>query len=238
MSYQPNPKQALFLWKLMTGETPEEREPKQSKTRPELSTKERQGLVEHGFIEVEQRKSKSPKTKRTTSAGFIVVTDQAWAWAAEAVDVEIMKSSSSVGAEALQGLLRRLLPYLQQQDIPLAALFATVPEASGEPAETRRVDSGDRDDGLEERAPLSERVESACLSLGGGVRQTRVRLSDLRQRLSTVRRDLLDETLLELQDAGRIVLYRDDNTNALVADDHAAALMVGDSPRHLVYLEA
>jgi hypothetical protein len=48
----------------------------------------------------------------------------------------------------------------------------------------------------------------------------------------------LDATLLALQDAGRAVLYRDDNTSGLTAVDHEAALYVGDAPRHLVYLEA
>jgi hypothetical protein len=85
---------------------------------------------------------------------------------------------------------------------------------------------------------LPERIEQACLKLTQGARQTRVRLHDLRGRLSDVARDDLDGALLALQREKKVVLYREDNSAALRPEDHEAALFVGHEPRHLVLLEA
>lgn len=241
MSYEPTPKQALFLWRLISAETEDERQPLKSKTRPRLIAKELRPLVDNGLIELVKRDGRQGE--------FIALADKAWAWAATAVDVELMKSRSSVGAEALQGLLRRLLPFLERRDVPLAALFSTPNTAEppqptdrangrGEPALTttnRETASAAEHNGSSR--PLPQRIEAACLSLAGGAKQKRVRLSALRKQLSSVQRTELDQALLRMQDEGRLVLYRDDNTAALTADDQDAALLVGNAPRHLVYLE-
>ena len=233
MSYQPTPKQALLLWKLITAEGAEEREPMISKSRPQLTPKERKPLVSHGFVNLEKKPG-----RRT--ALFYVLTDKAWAWAADARDVELLKSRSSVGAEALQGLLRRLLPFLEQHDLALASVFSPgAPAATADdesPAKAGAAAEIDQSD--DEASSLAAKIEAACLALGGGARKARIRLSALRQRLSSVERNALDAALLELQVQGRLVLYRDDNSAALTNDDHGAALIVGDAPRHLVYLEA
>jgi len=85
---------------------------------------------------------------------------------------------------------------------------------------------------------LPKRIEQACLNLTQGARQTRVTLHDLRARLWDVARDDLDGALLTLQREKKLVLYREDNSAALRPEDHQAALLVGNEPRHLVLLEA
>lgn len=206
MKQEISPKQALFLWKMITAQTPEEREPKQSSATPKLDAKsERQPLLDQGYLSLEKR----------GAAGHLVLTDKAWAWAQKTHDVELMQSNSKVGALALQGLLRQLLPFLQEHGLPLASMFAARDAIS-----------------------LPSRVEEACLQLTGGQRKQRVRLSALRQSLLDVPRQALDQTLIALQDAGRAVLYRDDNSAGLKEADHEAALLVGGSPRHIIYLEA
>lgn len=62
------------------------------------------------------------------------------------------------------------------------------------------------------------------------------RLVQIRALLSDFSRAYQDATLVQLQRAGMLVLYRNDRTNTLTAADHAAALTVGGEPRHLVYL--
>jgi hypothetical protein len=249
---------------MISGKTEDERTPMQSKTRPELSPVERKPLVDHGFITLE----------RSGGGQRLVLADRAWAWAADAIDVEILKSRSTVGAEALEALLQRLLPFLKRRNLQLADLFPVLPgtvkvvdearnakprrsRAKAEPAQSneraraRRAKSkapkGKARVSTPEAAPSDElagfralpaRIEEACLFLAGGSRKTRVRLSALRQALGSIERDALDDALLKLQDEGRLVLYRDDNTSALTDDDHRAALTVGGAPRHLVYLEA
>jgi len=225
MSFEPNQKQALLLWMMITGATPEERRPMMSAARPDLSPRERNALVDHGFLE------KIPgKTRKGARATFLALTDKAWEWASHAREIEIM--SSKFASNALQGLLRRLVRFLERSDIALAELFredqehptSAVPEAPTAPEPVGES--------------LHTRVEQACLSLAGGAKKSRVRLSALRRALPAMSRQQLDAALIDLQRERRLVLYREDNTPALTAEDHAAALVVGDSPRHLVYLEA
>jgi hypothetical protein len=235
MSFQPTPKQSLFLWNMITAESDEVRSPQMSKAKPQLNaTKERKPLIDHGFIEAEKRGRGS----------FLTLTDKAWAWAAENSDVELMKSNSAIGAQALQGLLRRLLPFLADNDLPLASLFAVRSEpvvdeavpAEAVPDESDPVSQGGTSaNGAS--VSVHEQIEAACLALANGAKKTRVRLAALRHRLPKITRAALDEALLALSDEERIVLYREDNTPALTDEDHRAALIVGDSPRHLVLLE-
>lgn len=232
MSFQPNAKQTLFLWRMIAGETLDEREPMKSKARPDLDTKrERQPLIDQGFLSVEKRSGKRGE--------FLRPTEKAWEWASHACDAQIMNSQFAAGA--LQGLLRRLLPFIQEREIALAELFRessveqealTAKPSPASPGHLFSTSSGNTSP-----EALWPDIRQACLTLGEGTSKSRVRLQALRQELSSISRGELDRTLIALQRQQRLVLYRDDNTPALTEDDHAAALLVGDSPRHLVYLE-
>ncbi len=112
----PNPKQALALWRMLTAETLEVAEPKLSDVRPQLTPKERQQLLDAGYV------SLRPGDGRAT---HLVLEDQAWQWASEADTVEV--ATSDVGAEVLQALLQLLIPFLQRQGIPLADVLRRVP---------------------------------------------------------------------------------------------------------------
>ena len=247
MKFRPTPKQALALWSMIASESEDVRQPMLlSKTSPKLSKSESEALAVGEFVAL---------TKQGRSI-CLELTDKAWAWAADAVDVEIIKSGP--GATALQGLLRRLLPFLKQRNINLAELFigpgakprvakrapavtkpqAAKPSAAGtKPRATKRSPAGARPSKARS-IPVNKQIEQACLALAHGSRKARVRLSALRKQLDGVERGVLDSALIKLQDQGRLVLYRDDNTAALTDDDHRAALSVGGAPRHLVYLEA
>ena len=230
MSEVLKPNQGLFLWRMITGETPAIREPKKSEAKPDLK-KDRQELLNRGYLTTEKR----------GRSEHLLLTDKAWAWAEASLEVNLLKSRSTLGAEALEGLLHRLLPFLQNNRIPLAALFSegtslsTPAQAGGQrPEATAATLSGDVP---EDPRALWPDIERACLDLGDGQRKVRVHLSDLRQALPRVQRGHLDRALILLQRDGCLVLYRQDNTAALTAADHEAALTVGDAPRHLVYLE-
>lgn len=86
-------------------------------------------------------------------------------------------------------------------------------------------------------ATTAEQIASAAYDLGGKRVSTRVQLADLRERLSHIDRTALDRALLKGQDAGRWVLYRNDNPRSVTKRDQAAALHVGGHPRHLIYLD-
>lgn len=220
-------KQALFLWRMITGPTPDVQEPKWSEAKPKIG-KERQLLVDEGYLTKEKR----------GKADHLLLTDKAWSWAQDATNVEVLKSRSTVGAEALEGLLHRLLPYLKAQEIPLAALFMPSTPA---PSESISADEATTPPNSPESSShardLAAKIEHACLSIAGGRRKVRILLRDLRPALSEIPRRELDETLISMNRARRLVLYPEDNTAALTPEDHAAALLINDSPRHLVYLE-
>ncbi len=231
MAYQPSPKQALFLWNLICSRAPEG--VLQSKTRPELTLAERTQLIKEGFLTLVEYEARAGK--------YLASTDNTWAWASKQPAVSLMKSSSPVGAEILEALLHRLVPYIEKHELTLADLFP-LREVEGPPLVIK-------EEGSRPKAPkpkkskakaqsLGERIEQACLSLAQGKRKTRVRLSALRHHLDDVERSSLDRSLLEMQDAQRILLYRDDNTAGLTDEDRLAALIINNEPRHLVLLEA
>lgn len=220
MSEELKPNQALFLWNLLTAETTEEREPMKKNAKPDLK-KDFAPLVQRGYLAIEKR----------GRAGHLILTDKAWAWAEQTGDVRLLQSNSKIGAQALERLLRRLIPFLLRNNIPLAALLAT--QGDEAPPETPQPTSPSK----REPAALALLIEQACLRLTGGRRKERVSLRELRLKLNTVPRAELDDALLQLQRDGKLVLFREDNSPVLTRADHEAALIVGDSPRHIVYLE-
>jgi len=229
MSFEPDPQQALLLWNMIAGATAEMRRPMLSKTKPDISSARKTALVRHGFLS-----KTAGKSDRGARASFLELTDKAWEWAAHARNIEI--SPSPAARLALQGLLHRLIPFLERHELALADLFRDGASAGDDaPAEPTCPATAAATSALDS---IEARIEHACLSLAGGAKKSRVRLSALRNALTAIPRQQLDTALIQLQRENRLVLYREDNTPSLTPEDHAAALLVGDSPRHLVYLEA
>lgn len=85
------------------------------------------------------------------------------------------------------------------------------------------------------RDPLAEQVLDAALRLTHGQRHQPVRFTKLRSQVAAVRSDF-DDAVRQLHDTGKVVLSRDDDTAQLTDDDREAAIYVGDSPRHLIYV--
>jgi len=223
MSDQLKPNQALFLWRMIVGESLDVQQPAKSKAKPDIG-KDRKKLLDEGYLSTEKR----------GKAEHLILTDKAWQWAASNSKVHLLKSRSTVGAEALEGLLRRLLPFLQAQEIPLAALFM---DSAANTASAKDSPSVSTTSAFKDSDALRRSVEQAYLSLSNGRRKERVLLRDLRGRLPQIARPDLDRLLIDMQRQRRLVLYREDNTAALTPADSEGALIIGDSPRHIVYLE-
>jgi hypothetical protein len=228
MTFAPNPKQALFLWKMITGETSEIREPSLGMARPELK-EERKSLITHGFLETEKR----------GRATHLRLTDKAWSWAGQCADIELMISRGPDGTIALQGLLRRLIPYLQHEGIPLADLYE---DRGGGNARSNVSSGGTRKRSAEgptkvNAQSLGDRIRDACIALTAGRPEGDIRLTSLRSRFPDSSRNEVDAALIRMHDAGQIVLYRNDNSAEVTAEDERDALMVGGAPRHVLYLK-
>lgn len=271
MTFKPSRKQALLLWKMLTAESEELRSPMQSEAQPKITPAERNELVRHGFIEMVQQKR----------GARLALADKAWAWASSETKVELLQSNSRNGVLALEGLLHRLIPFLQRRGIALAELFT---ESSGEPQEaptaidrenetttsnrrqssapprkgttaskrqkvsverrkgttaSKTQDASVERDGTSasktQDASVERQITRICVELNAQRPNRAIRLTELRSRLPGLSRDAIDTELERLQRAGRIALYRDDNSAAVTAEDTRAALFVGGEPRHLLY---
>lgn len=235
MRHQPNPRQALCIFAMLFGRTEDEREPMQSKVKPELKPKDRRPLVEAGLLEAQKR----------GRATHLVPTDAAWAWAGAHLDVPLMQSAQA--SRVLQNVLGLLRTFLDERELTLADLAlagASGDRGGGADSDISRTASAavevpSRASASRDRSGqlLPERIRQTLWELAGGRAKARVRLAELRERFGGVPRRELDSLLLEMQDAGRLVLYPLDNPVELTAADRGAALLVGRNPRHLVYLE-
>ena len=210
MEPAPTPLQVLTLWNLLfTGDTP-----KLSDLKPRLSPAQRRPLVAGGLIELEKR----------GRAKHVVLTEKAWAWAADNLDAEFSPSVNA--AIALKGLLPKLLGYIRATGTSLAEML-TAPAPEG-PAEGHSAPPA---------ASTGDRIRNAYRTVAHGQWNVRVRLADLRHELTDLTRGEVDEILLRLQRHGQIVLYPLDDPLEIRAEDRMAALEVGGRPAHVIYME-
>lgn len=215
MTFRPNPKQALLLWRMLTAASADDRSPMQSKAKPAISPAERTELVRGGFLDTE-------KQKRGIR---LVLTDRAWAWASTDANVELLKSSSAIGAIVLEGLLHQLIPFLQARGIVLSEIITEPNIAHSAPAAASST----------QHSTVESQITIVCREMNARKPNGAIRLANLRGCLPEVPRLMLDVELQRLHATGRIALYRDDNSAGVSADDERAALSVGGEPRHLLY---
>ncbi|MBL7646280.1 MAG: hypothetical protein JNK74_08850 [Candidatus Hydrogenedentes bacterium] len=211
MSDGISPLLVLLMWNLLfTGD-----EPMVSKAKPGVDKKKLGPLLNAGLVALEKR----------GRASHIVLTDRAWQWAEENLDAQFSTTPSVT--IALRGLLPRLKHYLKQTGTPLAELLGAV-----EAAEQARPESP-----APEPISIDDAIRDAYLALSGGQWETRVRLAPLREKLAAFTKEAQDQALLRMQADGRLVLYRLDDPQDTFDADRAAALYIGNDPRHLVYMK-
>jgi hypothetical protein len=197
------------------GTTSDEREPMFSDKRVKALSpvKLRNDLVSAGVLCVHKRNGR----------GYVALGEDA--------DEFVMKHMGAplppkaLAAPLLRNVFERIREFLQTQGCSLADFRGNAPVTEPERPAT------------EARMAPEQAIREAYLALTHGEKRRRVRLADLRRKLS-VPKDVLDRTLLSMQTAQQVVLYKLDNTAEISPDDEQAALYVSDQPRHLVYLEA
>lgn len=236
MSFKPDPRQSLCILGMLFGQTDAEREPMMSKVKPELNPKQRKALVDAGLLETQLR----------GRANHLLPTDAAWQWASAHLDTELL--DSKLATPILHNVLVQLGKFLATRELALADLILVSAEPVADEAVAREeseppdIAHGAAQNGSAsyDSSPneLCDRIRRAIWDIAGGTAKKRVRLSELRNRLGELPRSRLDALLLEMQAAGRVVLYRLDNPVELTSADHHAALLIGENPRHLVYLES
>ncbi|HEY3256262.1 MAG TPA: hypothetical protein VGJ91_20025 [Polyangiaceae bacterium] len=78
-------------------------------------------------------------------------------------------------------------------------------------------------------------IVKAALALHSGRKAERCMLRHVRPMLGSTKQ-AQDAALLQAQREGAIVLYREDNTPALIKADHEAVLEIAGCARHLLYV--
>ena len=148
------------------------------------------------------------------------LTDRGWALCRDIVAAGPPPRSTGP-AKTLYTVLGALGRYLQRSEVSLAELFW--------PAETSEAENS-QDRTLEDRV----RVAYARLTPRPG---GWVRLAELRAALDDVRGDV-DTALTALSRAPGVSVIPEEDQKKLTPDDRAAAVMIGDRPKHLIAIEA
>ncbi len=148
------------------------------------------------------------------------LTDRGWALCRDIVAAGPPPRSTGP-AKTLYTVLGALGRYLQRSEVSLAELFW--------PAETSEAETP-QDRTLEDRV----RVAYARLAPRPG---GWVRLAELRAALDDARGDV-DTALTALSRAPGVSVIPEEDQKKLTPDDRAAAVLIGDRPKHLIAIEA
>ncbi|MEO1593166.1 MAG: hypothetical protein AAFU71_18020 [Cyanobacteria bacterium J06632_22] len=172
--------------------------------------KHRNALITAGFIRLEKR----------GRAKHVILEDKAWDWVAEQMQsgdfaVELPKRATTA-IPAFELLLVKLGGYLRSHDIPLHEFLATQATEDG----------------------IDGQISQACETIASNSTDFRVRLTQLRAQLSEIPRDTLDNALIAMQQAEKILLRPVEDPQEISEADEAAALDMGSGDkRYFVVLK-
>jgi hypothetical protein len=180
--------------------------------KPEIKKAEREALKQAGLIEVEKKKN---------GAYWLIATDKGWDWANDHLSDPLPQTKNS--SFVLQAWLLRLESFLKSQDLRLSHVFAVPSKKSPQPVPEP------------DHAELRQRIRSAYHDIAGGF-DRRVLLRDLRPKLKDIDRALVDATLMQMLRDEEVSLMQLDYRPDVSGEDHAAALQIGNEPRHLIWI--
>lgn len=240
MEHHPDPMQSLLLWNLAVNQGTAWL----ADLKGTLADKsKRTSLIRAGLI-VEQKRPRVRAGKRTVRAIQLTLEDKGWAWLADHPTAPI--SHSKAAADVLQALLGIIAVQLERNRLALAdfmtpdAVEAALPVVT-EPRPARiekpqRFNAEEPDESLGEL--LESRIADTYAELAHHRSAARVRLADLRRRLSDLSPEQVNAALRKMTREGRVVLNRLDNPLEITAEDEAAKLLtpLGD-PRHIMHME-
>ncbi|MDT5397357.1 MAG: hypothetical protein QOH27_5572 [Mycobacterium sp.] len=203
--------QAVLL--VLMAEARPVRNPELATLGPELKKRDRDRLAHHGLIEV------------TTPDRTMVLelTDKGWATCAKLFGADTPARPSGQG-KALYTVLRALRRYFDRDDLAAGDVFIPLDDLAlaGEPDPL-----GDE---------VEEQVRAAYVRLaaraGGWVDLVR-----LRAELPDLSRHDLDAALTRMYRIEGVSLVPEENQKTLTAEDHAAAVSIGDQAKHLIAIE-
>jgi hypothetical protein len=221
MNKQPNPNQALLLWRILAYGGPSG-EVMQKDLGTKVVAGDRQELIRLGFLEAAKAKA---------GALRLTVTDAGWEWAGEHLDAPLPPKATSGIAPLLHKWLSLLQRHLKSNGISLAEVFQPTTGASAPPIGdwVPTTLGADADPRLQ--------LRSAYFALTGGQVKTRCLLRDLRARLREMPRETIDRTIIAMVRSGEAVLFRLDNRLEITPADTAGAIIAGGEPQHILWID-
>ena len=205
-------KQAVLL--VLMAEARPVRNPELASLGPELKKHDRDELVRRGLIEVTLE----------NRAMVLDLTDRGWATCAAIIGADA-PPQSNCQCRALYTVLRALRRHFDREGLVPAEVFYQLDDnaLAGEP------------DAIGEQ--VEEKVRAAYVRLaaraGGWVDLVR-----LRDELSDVSRPDLDAALTRMYRIPGVSLVPEENQKTLTAEDHAAAVSIGEQAKHLIAIES
>lgn len=160
---------------------------------------------------------------RGRSVKCLALTDAGWRWLSENFAGDVSRSSQC-GRElaAILGMMRRLLA---QQNLTFGEAVAAHVSARTQPPVSSHDDT-------------RLQIRSAHQALSRNTGLERVRLADMRARLTHLPRPVFDEAIRTMEATDEVVLYRLDNPLEIREEDRLAAILTPTGqPRHLVYMK-
>ncbi len=152
--------------------------------------------------------------RREGRADRVCLTDRGWAWLAARENFPLGKSREA-GA-MLEQLFTLTTRFLRRKGGGFSELFLELPDA--------------------EEPSVASQVRAAYLTLTRSAEGAEVRLRELKVQLPKVAPDDLDFVILGMVMAGEAQLRQWDGAVGLEAADHAAAIMIGRTPQHVIRL--
>lgn len=231
MSFTPDSLQRLLLWRLAVSE--EGGEFLKNIEVSSLSPARRSPLVREGLIE--EQRHKISETGRALS--YLELTDKGWAWCQNhlAESFQIRRQTPRLAAIVLERLLALMKDYFDSES-GVGSFGEFVLQARSGRSTVAPTGSVPASSDAERNGDVAREIRHACLELGQGRTNTRVRLADLRRSLTSVSRKALDDALLTMERAGELSLYSLDDPREITATDRDAALRTAaGSERHIVY---
>jgi DNA-binding PadR family transcriptional regulator len=218
----------------------------QNELKPQPDRVDRDALVHDGLITYEKRDRRI----------WIEVTDKGWEWCSRNLGAALPQSSIAA-SQVLQAWMTRLKTFMAARDLALADILAPQPPAEAKPSEAKPIETkfseakspeakspvaksfatNSADVQSSDYSTVHKRIRRAYLELTGNRLNTRALLSDVRGKLKDIDRATLDQALKQMQQDHEASLFQLDNRREITDDDRAAAVYVGQEPRHILWIE-
>lgn len=209
-------KQALIMWALLVRENAGAF---QSELKPKPEKPDRDALAEQGLISWWTVGQKI----------WIEVTDKGWAWAGENLSAPL-PAQSKASAEILQAWLAKLQTFMRARNLVLAEVLTSESvsplNGAGSHSVTKTIHYNE----------LRDLIRKAYFEIAGGKPNTRVFLTEIREKLSDLERSVVDEALQKMHLEEGTTLSGLDNPKEITPAIKAASLIFKGLPQYVIWI--